>query len=372
MRATTRPVRTPLRRLRPLLPLLLLALPACGAPPPEVDLVGRVESATGAPMSGVLVHAGGELTTAATDGSFAIQGVRVPYTLTVASTAGDGWVHAFAGLTTATPVVVPMRLEMPLVQATISGHAWNGIPVPAGHRVSICVEGVDFTVWGCEFADAAETSYSLQVSWSGATAANVRVQALYLAIDGDERPTGYAGARHVDATVTSGGTTTVDLGPLLMVGTAPLVPITIDAGSGTVAAAFVAVHMGDRLAQPIYGGAWPGGSVDVRLPPAAMADSYQVTAWVLLPSGGTGFAWAVADSGAAVDLVVPPPPNLLEPANAAHEVTSATVFRVVDSGTVAHGRTTAATVLSAPSARSSTRTRSSRWTVPRTVSKSPS
>ena len=335
MRAATQPVRTPLRRLRPLLALLALALPACGAPPPEVDLVGRVESASGMAMSGVLVHAGDTLTTAATDGSFDIEGVPIPYTLTVASTAGDGWVHAFAGLTTATPVVVPLRQEMPLVQATISGDVWNGNPVPAGHRVSICVEGVDFTVWGCEFADAGETSYSLQVSWSGATAANVRVHALYVAIDGEERPTGYAGARQLAASVTSGGTTTVDLGPLLMIGTPPLVPITIDAGNGTVVVAIVAVRMGDRLLQPIYRGAWPGGSVDGRLPPALMADTYQVTAWVQFPSGSMGFAWSVADSGAATDLVVPPPPNLLGPASGAFDVTPATVFRAADTGATA-------------------------------------
>jgi len=332
MRAATRPVRTP---LRPLLPFLVLALAACGAPPVEVDLVGRVESASGAPMSGVLVHAGGELTTAATDGSFAIAGVRVPYTLTVASTAGDGWVHAFAGLTTATPVVVPLRNEMPLVQATISGDAWNGNPVPAGYRVSVCVEGLDFTVWGCDFADAGETSYILTVDWSGGFAANVRVHALYMAIDGSGRPTSYAGARALDASVTSGGTTTVDLGPLLTIGTSPLVPITIDAGAGSVLGAVVAVRVGDRLVQSVYRGDSVGGSFDVRLPPATMTYRYQVTAWAVFPSGPLVFAWAVADSEAGIDLVIPPPPNLLEPANGALDVTPATSFRTADTGAVA-------------------------------------
>jgi len=93
--------------------------------------------------------------------------------------------------------------------------------------------------------------------------------------------------------------------------------------------------MGDRLVQPIYRGAWPGGSVDGRLPPALMADTYQVTAWVQFPSGSMGFAWSVADSGAATDLVVPPPPNLLGPASGAFDVTPATVFRAADTGATA-------------------------------------
>jgi hypothetical protein len=335
MRAVFRPLRTPPCHLRALLALFLLVAPGCGAPPPEIDLVGRVESPSGAPMSGVLVHAGGELTTAATDGSFEIAGVAVPYTLTVASTVGDPWVHAFAGLTSATPLVVPQQFEMPLLEATISGDVWGGPAVPAGHAVSVCVEGRDFVVWGCRLADESDVTYSLNLRWSGATTAHVRVHALYMTVDGDGLPTGYTGVRHLDATVSHGSTTDVDLSQNLLLGSGPTVPITIDAGGGTVAMAVVAVRVADRLAQMVHAGPWPGGTVDLALPPAVVASGYQVTAWVQFPSGLVAYVWGVADAGEALDLVAPPPPQQIEPLPGATGVTEATAFRALGSDVTA-------------------------------------
>lgn len=334
MRVVLRAARSTLRWLPSLLALLVV-LSGCGSPALKVDLVGRVETPAGGPMSGVLVHAGTTLTTAATDGSFEIPGVTVPYTLSVASTAGDGWVHAFAGLTSATPVVVPMRFEPPLLDGDVTGNAWGGSPVPAGYRVSICVEGLDFVAWGCRIVDEGDTTYTLHVLWSGGLSANVRIHAIYMAVDADERPTGYTGVRHRDAIVSNGGTTNLDLSPVLLIGTAPLVPITIDAGSGTIGAVIVAARISDRLVQTLYMGGWPGGTVDVRMPPPGVADAYQVTARVLFPSGLVSLAWAVADSGDPIEIVVPPPPQLLEPANGAADVTTADAFRAAGGGSVA-------------------------------------
>ena len=236
---------------------------ACAVAPTKVDLVGRVESASGAPMSGVLVHAGGTLETTATDGSFEMDDVPVPYTRSVASTAGDGWVHAFAGLTSATPLVVPQQFEMPLLEATIAGDVWGGLAVPAGRAVSVCVEGRDFVVWGCHVADEGDLSYSLDVRWSGVTTADVRVHALNMTVDGDGLPTGYTGARHVDASVAHGATTDLDLSQVLLMGSGSTVPVTIDAGSGTVALAVVALRVADRLVQTVQAGPWPGWAVDL-------------------------------------------------------------------------------------------------------------
>jgi hypothetical protein len=335
MRAALRPVRTPLCHRRALLALFLLVAPGCGAPPPEVDLVGRVESPSGAPMSGVLVHAGGSLTTSATDGTFEIPGVAVPYTLTVASTVGDPWVHAFAGLTSAAPLVVPQQYELPLLEATIAGDVWGGLAVPDGHAVSVCVEGRDFVVWGCRLADEGDVTYSVGLRWSGATTAHVRVHALYMTVDGGGLPTGYTGLRHLDATVSHGSTMDLDLSQNLLLGSGPTVPITIDAGAGTVVLAVVAVRIADRLAQTVRAGPWPGGTVDLALPPAAIASGYQVTACVQFPSGLVAYVWGVAGAGEALDLVAPAPPQQIEPAPGATGVTADTVFRAVGGGAAA-------------------------------------
>jgi hypothetical protein len=91
----------------------------------------------------------------------------------------------------------------------------------------------------------------------------------------------------------------------------------------------------DRLVQTVHAGPWPGGTVDLALPPEPIADGYQVTAWVMFPSGLVSYVWGVADVGEGLGLVAPPPPQQLEPLPGAAGVTQDTVFRALGSDVAA-------------------------------------
>lgn len=175
----------------------LLVLAACGgpAPTPTVTIEGRVVSGLQGPLAGVLVHVTGRpITTTDADGAFTVEGVSVPYTLTIGTTGGEPWAHVFQGMTSLTPVVAPVDRDLPAVQSELSGFVFGGAPLPSNGRVVVCVEGVDFDVMGCDLVGAGDTHYDLSVAWFRlAASAPVRVHALWIAVDEFDQPLDYPG-----------------------------------------------------------------------------------------------------------------------------------------------------------------------------------
>ncbi|MBW6456139.1 MAG: carboxypeptidase-like regulatory domain-containing protein [Trueperaceae bacterium] len=69
-----------------LLAVVLVGCPSTVDPPAAtITVEGLVLASEGTPLAGVLVHAQGELTTTEADGSFRLEGIEPPYTLTLGS-----------------------------------------------------------------------------------------------------------------------------------------------------------------------------------------------------------------------------------------------------------------------------------------------
>jgi hypothetical protein len=319
--------------LRSLIVVALVAgLAACGGPSPTtVDVDGRVVGPMGEPLAGLLVHVGGAVATTDATGGFRLEGVRVPYTIVVASTDGDGWVHAFEGRTDPTPLLAPGIDGPQPITGAVRGAAWGGAPVPDGHQVLVCAEGVSVPVWGCGRARAGEVEYTLTVVWTGSTAVNVRLHALWMAVDGLGWPLGYPGYATDEVVVASEATAVRDLDASPLVGAAVPATVSVTAPGGTLVGATVAADVGGAVAMPVYTGPWPVGPVDVLLPPAALAPRAQVVAMVVFAPEGSAAGWATADAGAPLTLALDAPPQQLAPAVDAVGVTPATPF-TLDAG----------------------------------------
>ncbi len=313
---------------RSLLALALgAALAACGGPTPTtIEVEGRVVGAVGEPLAGLRIHAGSAIATSDALGGFRLEGVRVPYTIVVASTDGDGWVHAFEGLDDPTPVLAPLLDDPPLVAGTVRGDAWGGAPVPDGHQVLVCAEGVSVPVWGCDRAGAGAVGYFLPVAWTGSAAANVRLHALWMVVDGLGWPLGYPGYATVEVVVASEATTVRDLDATPLVGPSVPVTVSVSAPGGSLTFATLAADVGGAVAMPVYSGPWPVGPVDALLPPATLAPRAQVVALASFPPGVEAVGWATADAGAPLTLALDAPPRQLAPAEDAVGVTLATPF----------------------------------------------
>ncbi|MDF1522700.1 MAG: hypothetical protein P1P87_07775 [Trueperaceae bacterium] len=318
--------------LRPVLRSLLVlalgaALAACGGPTPStIDVEGRVVGSVGEPLAGLRVHAGGAVATTDALGSFRLEGVRVPYTIVVASTDGDGWVHAFEGLDDPIPVLAPLLDDPPLVAGTVRGDAWGGAPVPDGHQVLVCAEGVSVPVWGCARVGAGAVGYLLQVAWTGSAAANVRLHALWMVVDGLGWPLGYPGYATAEVVVASEATTVRDLDATPLVGPTAPVMVSVSALGGSLAFVTLAADVGGAVAMPVYSGPWPVGPVDALLPPATIAPRAQVVALATFPPGGDAVGWATGDAGAPLTLALDAPPRQLAPVEDAVGVTPSTPF----------------------------------------------
>jgi hypothetical protein len=317
-----------------------LAVVACGGgatPDPTVTVQGTVVGIAGLPLAGVVVRSQGRPpTVTAADGSFTLAGLTTPYAVSLSSDAPDPWVQVFDGLTTTEPWLMPdLSVVLELLQrpgvyqrTNVHGPVPTAInPIPAGERLIVCVEGRDFDVFGCDKVEAGDATYAFTAFWAVPGPAPVRLHALRVRLDASDRPTGYLGYGYADLTLNAnvGAMQTAPSGDAIF--GLNLQATVGAAGGGTLQGAMVLARVGPRLAIPVYLGPVAGGSLEIVVPTFAVGDS-AVLAIASFPSGNS-FAWQVGPVAEGYAVVVPAPPQLLAPPDAATGVTTATAFEVI-------------------------------------------
>lgn len=178
-----------------------------------LDVSGVVSTVLGAPLAGVNVVIDGHgATTTALDGSFALDDVVVPYTISVIHPAA-GWAQIYEGVTIGDLTIRPLTTAMgalPTASGTVQGTLTP--TVASQQEVYICAEGVGGEVFGCATAYEGMSSYNLSVNWTGASSASVRLRAVRYLLDADGNPSSISGSGAVETfSISEGGTETKDI-----------------------------------------------------------------------------------------------------------------------------------------------------------------
>ncbi len=311
-----------------LLPLLA-GCPGPGAPVVTIDVEGRVVAFDGTPLAGVLVHADGELTATRADGTFTLQDLASPYTLTLGGGDTEPWVHAYEGLTSATPVLAP-HVDVSQVFSShgyATGSVWGGSQLASDQVVVVCLEGRAFPVRGCGRADGGDTSYTAPAGWGGGAVAPVRVHALRMRVDALGRPSAYLGYETHEADLLHEASTTVDVLPLGALDASRFHGSIVPAGGGVLLWSGAWVRLDGNLALPFFTQVPGAGYLDMNAP--HLGDGSALVAAHADHPTGWAFAWLTTPITEAFDLRLPEPPSLLGPVDGALGVTAATEFRAI-------------------------------------------
>jgi hypothetical protein len=313
---------------------LLLVLPLlAGCPGPGVSVVtidveGQVVAYDGTPLSGVLVHADGELTATRSDGTFTLAGVASPYTLTLGGGDPDPWVHAYQGLTSAAPVLAPNAVvNLALTSGLVTGSVWGGSQLASDQVVVVCVEGRVFPVRGCGRADGGDVNYYATAGWSGGAVAPVRVHALRMRVDALGRPITYLGYETHEADLLSEASTTVDVLPLGALDASRFHGTIVPAGGGVLLWSGAWVRLDEDLSVPFFTQMPGAGYLDMNAPHLGDGSAF-VAANVDHPTGWV-LGWLTTPITEVFDLRLPEPPSLLGPVDGTLGVTAATEFRAI-------------------------------------------
>ena len=310
---------------------LLAGCPGPGASVVTIDVVGQVLAHDGTPLSGVLVHADGELTATRSDGTFTLAGISSPYTLTLGGGDTEPWVHAYEGLTSATPVLAPkVAGGLPFdFLGSVTGSVWGGGPLPSDQVVVVCVEGRTFPVQGCGRATGGDTSYTAPAFWSsGGAVAPVRVHALRTRVDALGRPVAYLGYETHEADVLhQSSPTTVDVLPQGALDASRFHGTIVPAGGGMLLTSGAWVRLDGGFAIPFFTQAPGAGYLDMNAPHLGNGDAL-VAGWADHPTGWA-MGWLTTPITQEFDLRLPEPPSLLGPVDGALGVTPATEFRAI-------------------------------------------
>jgi Carboxypeptidase regulatory-like domain len=298
-----------------------------------ITVSGRVVDADGEPLVGAGVSIAGMPTVqTAADGTFTFSGVTAPYDVTVVSNVGTVTVaHTFTGLSTPTPRIVPtteLDTETTKLHAAVAGSIGT---VPAGQLARVCIEGLDRPVSGCVVVYEGGSTYSIDATWPSGSSVPVRVHALRFAVDAQGAIVDYTAAGSADATLSAGGSPTIDVN----LGAAPAegtLTATVSAPTGAAGvAALLFAKLGPWLTFPLE-----------QTPGDATARSFVVP---LLP-GATFSVLAVAAindqqlagwevnlaAGANTTPKIVPPPTLTAPTEGTTGVTNATKFEANNPG----------------------------------------
>ena len=316
---------------------VLAALLGCSSPAPghTITVLGRVEAPVVGPLANVLVHLQGTLTATAADGTFRVEDVSVPYTVTIGVDGSEPWVHAFEGMTTPNPVLAPRDAAVDDFYTVVRGTVWGGAPLAADESVLVCVEGVEVVAVGCGRAYGGATAYAALVVWTGATAVSVRVHALRTRVTPAGWPSAYLGRTSYSSIALTHlvefERNVVPTGP--MGGIVDVQGAVAVAGGGVLEAVVIGVPVSETLSLPVYVGAWPAGETTIAVPDYG-GDGFHVAARGAI-GGQDASAWASFATGEAFELSLRAPPVPVSPAVDAPGVTTATPFTVFDDGALA-------------------------------------
>lgn len=302
----------------------------------DLMVTGRVVGLLDAPVAGVGVSIAGQVTTTDANGEFTIDGLAVPYDLVVYQAGADAFGHVFAGMTTASPEVLPFSALTTGAGSLPSGTLEGALPapVPANHGVVACVEGVTLPVYGCDMLSPTDATHSTSATWASGTSATVRVRALELEVDADGFPVAYTGfGASSDVTVSDGGTTpAVDVTSYASAPSTTTLSGTASPPAGfTLESLMGASRVSANLTMPTFDVFDAGGlSTSFSVPmPNLGGGEFQLLARAGSASNSMSYAWAAGlDGSSAVSLPLVAPPALVSPADAATNVTTAETFMV--------------------------------------------
>ena len=315
----------------------LVFLAACAAPTPPAptgSVDGIVTEGSLFGVAGVVVRAQGRTTITDGEGRFTLEGIAVPYDLSLSQTSGDGWLHVIEGLTDRAPVVDPFGASSfgtppPAVDVTgalTGGGAW---PLPAGREVIVCVEGLGVLVVGCDMVSTG-SSYALTASFLFATEGAVRLHALRIVRDADGRPTGYEGYGVADAMLEAG----VPIAIPLNLGVVPAVDdleVAFDLpGGSSLGLVLVSLRLGNQGSLPLYQSATGGSTLTMPVPTLPGA-RYAVFASAAA-GGGSSTSWSVAEGLDVGPIAFGVPSQLVQPAGGAVDVAVGTAFEAIVPG----------------------------------------
>lgn len=295
-----------------------------------LTVTGRVGGYLRQPMPGVGVLVSGRpATTTAADGTFTVEGVLLPYDLTVYF-AAEGWAEVYQGLTTGVLDVVPLGTTESTVNFTTANVTGDLTPaVPLDNAVTLCLEGVGSLVYGCTTANGGATSYSLPATWVGGIDAEARLRVVQYSVDTNFNPVAITGSGAASPfALTEGGTVDVDVA---IGGTIPSTSVEV-----SIASPFPSVDHFVNIGTVLPGGqtfAMPSfrdaSSPVAAFAPAYTGSSYAIAAQAVAADGRIGLAFRSGITGAGTQsLTVPDAPAFVQPADMATGVGTGTDFSV--------------------------------------------
>lgn len=310
-----------------LLAVVLVGCPSTVDPPTTITVEGQVLTGEGTPLAGVLVHAQGALTTTESDGGFRLEGIEPPYTLTLGSGGTDAWVHAYEGLTSAAPLLIPTGPAYGGYIGSITGSLLGIGALPADELVFVGVEGIAAPVLAYGGAQGGGSSYSAFATWlrPGATA-QARLHALRIRLDTEGRPLAYFGYDDPEVTLVAGAIAKADVLLNQVVPNSRLEGTVGVAGGGVLSETQLVARFGASYGLMFYAGP---ASAAMNVPVPEIGDGSVVAVAEATFAHGTTLAWASVPIGPAFALDVPAPPQLLAPVAGATDVSGATEFRVL-------------------------------------------
>lgn len=309
-------------------PLLLAAGPgACGREPTPgtVTVTGRVVGVDGRPIPGARVLVVGRAPTAAdSDGAFTVHGVEPPYDV-AAVAPGAAEVTVYLGVSRPDPTVALAALGDPLHSARVGGQVAGGGPLPASGRIRTRVAFGGRALVAEADADRATGAYDLTVGWNDGAEASGELRALRWEHDAAGLPISYLG--HAQDGLLSLGEGDALSRQLV------LQPLETGSLTGRVEAPWpvsmksLAVVLGDGPGMSLADDGSESADFDYAVP-ALAGTTVRVWACAFGPAGGyvAGQVAVVAPVSTGVQLLLPPPPALLEPGDGAAEVDGTTRF----------------------------------------------
>lgn len=292
----------------------------------SLTVTGRVQQTLQRPLINATVASQGESALTDAGGSFTLTGLSIPYDLVVRSAIGDGGLHVFEGMTSATPLLRPTfaSLGFPTLGfgATVSGSLADGA-LGAGEVVLVCVEGLAVDVFGCDTLGVGDAGYSIGAAWFDGSVASTRLHAFHIEVGVDDLPTAYLGYETILLDLTDGVAALADL---------DFGPVDADDLSGTTSHPValpdtdlvVLARVGPNLSMPLFGIEDPGATFAV-LVPVLPGLRYDVV-FVGSSTEDTVLTWKVdvgLDAGA---YAVAAPAQMVEPADGATGVDLTTPF----------------------------------------------
>ncbi|AKV03944.1 Outer membrane autotransporter barrel [Labilithrix luteola] len=294
-----------------------------------ITVTGRVVDQEGDPLSDIGVSVAGQaMVTTGTDGTFTFSNVTPPYEVRLKTNVGTTpVVHAFTGLRTATPQLVPIsKLDAapPQFQGTIQGTL--STPVSTGELARACVEGVDRPIYGCTVLYPGDDTFTLAVNWTTAPSPLARVRVLRFTLDAQGVTTGFTGEGSKDVSLSPNAAPKVNVALVAPPASGTLTTTVTPPAGATGTAAIAFVKFGPFLSFPLEQVVIDSPTPKSFVVPGSTGATFSVFALAATATQQiAGWETGLAAGGNAKPKLVQPP-RLVAPAEGTQGVTISTTF----------------------------------------------